>query len=396
MSSSNGLIEAVMSWAGYRRLVYVLVPIAGFFVVLDWYSNGLNFACWNWMFYTGAATFAVTVALAIEEARKLGQTIEALRTNNTLVLSADEISQLKKQMETRARVWRGWCAIAIFLLVFGSWCWVVVIQLGDAGINMNAWQQLRSNFDPTVLALSIALILCIIAVMGVCGFYAGAFFGASAGHGAFASILSSDQTRLRIRPDHFDGAVGLKPIGDLYLFQALLTGIPLIWFVVWWVLIPAYQSTVCASVDYSAWRGPIVLMWLVTLCFTYLGFIRPILQLRKRVFSERTRLRSEVVPDVRQRIRELQKRLASEAVSAPEADRINSEIDRMASYIWSIDRMSSWPMDAATRRKYFSVHALVAVAPPFVETAMKIDAIRAGFQATGSWQWLQSFPGIIF
>ena len=64
------------------------------------------------------------------------------RTNNTLVLRTDELERIKTQMAERARVWRIWCALFIFVVVFGSWVWVLLVQFGQIGLSL---ESLRSD-----------------------------------------------------------------------------------------------------------------------------------------------------------------------------------------------------------------------------------------------------------
>jgi len=45
--------------------------------------------------------------------------------------------------------------------------------------------------------------------------------------GGLVAKLSKPETPLQIRLGHFDGANGLKPIGDFYLYQALLVMFPM-------------------------------------------------------------------------------------------------------------------------------------------------------------------------
>jgi hypothetical protein len=377
-----------MSWSGFRRLIYVLIPVTAFFVWADVVNSGASLQCWNWMYYTGVTTFAVAIALAIALPRQLDDTIEALRNNNTLVLTASELGEIKTRMAHEARPWRFWCAVLIFLVVFGGWIWASYTEVVRA--NLDLTQFLAQN-GTTALAIFLGLIGLIIFIMAVCGFYAGAFFGTAAAHGRFASVLAGENIRLRIRPDHFDGASGLKPIGDFYLYQAFLTAMPLLWFAVWWLIIPIYKPLGCVGPEYSGWREPFVIMWLVTLAFTYLGFIRPILKLRRRVLGEQKRLESDDVPRIEEVIRGLQQKILEGGLSEDERKAVDEKIDRHASYAWSVRQMSAWPMDARTQRRYFSVQAIVSVVPPAIEGLTKIGAIAVSLPDDGSWKWLKAF-----
>jgi len=396
MENSLGLIDTTMSWKGFRRLLYVLIPISALFAFGDITRWGWSLQCWDWMYYTGALTFGVAIALSIGAAQKLNTTIETLRTNNTLVLTGDEFTQIKDRMRRSARPWRIWCGVFIFALVFGTWVWALAWELDIARLGWSAIDQYRAQFGATNFNIQLGLYFIIMLVMGACGFYAGAFFGAAAGHGTFAAVLAGDDVRLRIRPDHFDGAAGLKPIGDLYLYQAFLTGFPLLWFAAWWLIIPIYDPPGCKLPNLEAWRGPMVVQWLVTLAFTYFGFIRPIFKLRARVLREQKQLQTNKAPGIKKEISRLQHQLIVAGDDQVLRDKINSKIDRLARYLWVIEQMSSWPMDAKTKRRYFSLNALVAVVPPAIQMMTKIGAVSIALPDSASLKWIKTILGVIF
>ena len=275
MTDTDETLSTVMGWKGYWRLGFVLALVTGYFIYLDVRFWGANLACWDWMFYTGAATFMIAIAIAIGAVGKLEKAIEKLRTNNTLILTEGELGDLAGRMHAIGNRWRWYSGFGVFFLVMFSWLWAYwkAIEASPGG-----WDGFVEQFKAGGAAMNtyLATVAIVIVVMAACGFFAGTFLGAAAGHGAFAGVLAQSDVKLRIRADHFDGAVGLKPIGDLYLFQAFLTAIPLAWFSVWWLLIPYYPELFCPHVDASNWAWPLVAMWLVTLIFTFKGFIKPI------------------------------------------------------------------------------------------------------------------------
>ncbi len=385
-----------MSWRGFRRLLYVLFVVTAFFVWVDITNSGASVQCWNWMYYTGVATFSAAIALAIGLPQRLDDTVEALRDNNTLVLTSEELGEIKARMAREARPWRLWCAVLIFLVVFGGWIWASYTEIVRANLDWSQIEQFRQQLGTTAMVIALSVVALIIFIMAVCGFYAGAFFGTAAAHGRFASVLADESIHIRIRPDHFDGASGLKPVGDLYLYQAFLTALPLLWFAGWWLVIPVYKPIGCVGPDYSGWREPFVVQWLVTLTFTYLAFVRPILKLRRRVLAEQTHIENVELPRIKDEILRLQQQVLKGDLSEDQRKSVNETIDRHASYAWSVRHMSSWPMDARTQRRYFSIQALVSVVPPALDVFAKIGAIAVDLPDDGSWNWLKALVIIIF
>ncbi len=393
MFDTDKTLNAVMSWKGYRRLVFVLALVTSYFIYNDVRRSGWHLACWDWMFYSGALTFMVTVALAVSASDKLDKAIEQLRTNNTLILSATQYSDILGQMAAVGRRWRWYSGFGVFLLVLSSWLFAFWKGIDNSPGGWGGFMAALHNAPTPAVLKYLSTLALVFLVIALCGFFAGTFLGATAGHGAFAGVLADENIELRIRPDHFDGAVGLKPIGDLYLFQALLTAIPLAWFAGWWLLIPHYPDLVCSHSSLSSWLWPLVAMWAVTLIFTFRGFVQPMLLLRKRVLKEQAFFKSQEVPAIKDRIENLQQLVLEKNISADKRALLNAEIDREANYLWSIDRMSAWPMDATTRRRYFSVNALVTVVPPAIDMLSRFgdkDSAQAGIwsimrRAAGMW-----------
>lgn len=131
-----------------------------------------------------------------------------------------------------------------------------VIDLDEAGIRDLVT---RMNQDATLWARGVALIgavaLCVAFVMSlledyrlekalllipeVIGAYlAGCYLGRMACYGRLGHVLRERGIGLCLRPDHVDGAAGLKPVGDFYFRQAMIAAIPVAFLGTWVLLIP--------------------------------------------------------------------------------------------------------------------------------------------------------------
>jgi len=217
------------------------------------------------------------------------------------------------------------------------------------------------------------------------GLVAGAFFGRLATYGAMATVLADRSTRLNVRPGHFDGANGLKPVGDFYLYQALLTAIPLIWLAGWALIVPWYYAAPCfGEFDPSyTWRlrWQFYGQWLVVAAFTYLGFIRPVLALRRRLIETRADLRTNRIPQIETEIARLKATLPG--TLEPEQHRlIEATIDALAREHWAIRNMRCWPMDKGTFQKYAPVEIVANVAPVLVGPLMSFGDMQAATQSS--------------
>ena len=374
-------------WVGFGIIGLAVLAIGVHLLFIDITTNGANPECWDWMYYSGAIAFLVAVALAINTRDELAKAISQLRINHTLNISTSELAQLNGQVERSAVRWRIAAGLFVAALVLATWVWALALEFASVGVNLTGFAA-----DPWW----VAFMVFVLAVMTLCGYFAGAYFGTAAGRGSLATLLAQESVALRIQPDHYDGAAGLKPVGDLYLYQAFLTAIPLAYFSIWWLIIPHYEQLVCASVDPSSWAVPMAAQWFVTLGFTYLAFIRPMMKLRRRLRQEQLRLQKLVVPELSGRILSLQEELASSDITQQQREDLMQDIDQAGRQIWSIQQMSAWPMNAKTRRRYFSLTTLTTVIPPALEASTSLGLHSGVGSGVGNLGWLKSIAATLF
>lgn len=377
----------VTGWVGFGIISLAVLAIGVYGLFIDITTKGANPECWDWMYYSGATAFLVTVALAINTRDELAKAIAQLRINHTLKISTSELEQLNGQLELSVGRWRIAAGLFVGALVLATWIWALAVDFPRHGVDL-AYFVANPGWA--------GFVVFVVAVMTFCGYLAGSYFGTAAGRGSLATLLAQDSVTLRIQPDHYDGAVGLKPIGDLYLYQAFLTAIPLVYFSIWWLIIPQYKQLVCASVDPSSWAVPMAAQWFVTLGFTYLAFVRPVMKLRRRLRQEQLRLQKLVVPELSSRILTLQEEFASSDINQHRREELVQEIDRAGRRVWSIQQMSAWPMDTKTRRRYFSLTTLTTVIPPVLDASTSLGFLSGGGFGNGNFGWLKSIAGTIF
>jgi hypothetical protein len=202
-----------------------------------------------------------------------------------------------------------------------------------------------------------------------------------------ATVLADRQTRLNVRPGHFDGANGLKPVGDFYLYQALLTAIPLVWLAGWALVLPWYFGAPCSGVvdpDYI-WRvrWQFYGQWLVVATFTYFGFVRPVFALRHRLIVTRNELWKTRAPQVEAEIVRLKAALPGIS-DDDEKGAIETKIHDLAREHWAIRNMNCWPMDRSTFHKYAPVEIVSNVAPVLVGPFLSFTDGAASGQDAGS------------
>jgi hypothetical protein len=141
---------------------------------------------------------------------------------------------------------------------------------------------------------------------------------------------------------------------------------PIVWLAAWWLIIPYYDMSTCGvgiTNPYLTWRGPLVVLWITSVVFLYLAFVRPVLQLKGRIKSERDELERVRLPEIRAEIDAIRANLAASPYGAADRAAQEERLSALAREHWDIQTMPTWPMDRTTMKQYFSVNAAGTVAP---------------------------------
>ena len=353
---------------------------------------GHTLGCWNWTRIFGLSAFVFSFGLGISAEQRFDDAIQQLREFNTLALTDHELVELKQKMDVEGGAIQFWSGLLIFSIILVTYAAI------HANAVMLTWTQWRDGLEITdqrgFVELSIQTLVAVLAAA-----WSGLFFGRFAHYGALARYLSSAKIDLRIRPDHFDDASGLKPIGDFYLYQALVFSSPAVFLGLWWsIVIPVLQDQSCANIkNLDSWRTAMFFHWIVVMTYFYFGFINPILMLRRRMVHARKWLTQTVAPSVRSQISSLQERLRVGQDDEHERLRMTSHVDKLSEYLWDIRRMSVWPMDAQTRNRFFSLNAFASIAPPLAKLATSTGVILASLPTdSGPVQLFQAVLGSLF
>ena len=350
--------RAATGTTGIRVLLGVLLTAVALKLAAEIFFFGTRVRCWDTMLLSGTSVFAVAVALALSLPRRFEHALTELRVHGALPLTAAETVEIKDDLERSGTRMVARAAVIVGVLVLGGFLYVLVPQL------LAVWQdpaQPRGVVYAVVGFFGFLTLVC-----AVCGFVGGAFLGRVASYGLLARRLSRPGSRLTLLPGHYDGANGLAPLGSLYLYQAFLVMFPILWLAAWWLIIPYYNTSACgAGIDnpYLSWRVPLLVLWITSVVFLYLAFVRPVLQLKRRITAERDHLARVRLPEIRAEIDVIRANLASSPYSTDDHAALQARLDTLAREHWDIQHMPTWPMDRATMRQYFSVNAAGTVAP---------------------------------
>jgi hypothetical protein len=350
------IIDVLMSRAAFIAVAAVGSAILAYEIFVSLRVHAGNVACLNWQNITVTLAIIGGLYLAGQIDDRLRKALEELWLQGTLNYTTNPIHGLQQRILERHRrreMLSALLFLAMMLVVYAPFYRLIAGALLDAGAGPEAKRE-------TVLLLVLPIILGLVVSVIV-----GAFFGRLATYGLAASVLADPGTRLTIRPTHFDGANGFRPLGDFYLYQAVLTAVPLLWLAAWAYFYPpyaAYQQAVCGipAIPWFTWQA--YAQWLVVACFAYVGFVRPVLALRRRLSAARAELIAERLPALEFQIAGLRQRL-EEPFSEGARSSFEARMQELAREHWAIRNMRVWPMDAGTLRKYAPVEIATKVLP---------------------------------
>ena len=180
-------------------------------------AKRLHFFDWDMLFISGLGCFVLGLWLFMQVPDKVDEAIQRLVRRGVLHLTGEEmdalISAVRAQEPRSAYI--GGCLVAFAMLL--------------AFLAANPWP-----YPPD------QRLLTLFEVVG--GFVAGRCLGRMVWYGLLGCLLRRRQVAIHVQPGHPDGAAGLKPIGDLYFFQAMVVAIPALFLALWWLIIPFWPT----------------------------------------------------------------------------------------------------------------------------------------------------------
>ncbi len=304
-----------------RILAALMILTSGFVSINQYRAHGLDLARWDMLLVTGLVACVLGLLMIERIPHRFRLAFDRSVEHGVLDLTNAEAESLYASLRNTMARWSGVLASlsAVAMLI----AFIVAFFRGYAA-------------SPGHLMLT---------VLEVAGASIGGFYlGRLAAYGQFGSVLRRRRVALKLVPDHADGAGGLKPIGDFYLFQALVAAIPSLFVGLWALLIsvsPLYSDR------YGPWQAPYLGLLVVTLIFVFLALIVPMWSLHKLMEKEKEKLEDQALKEG------LQKRYRA------------------------IERIPTWPLDL----KLFGTVALNLI--PLVAGLVTIGSVLSSAESPG-------------
>jgi hypothetical protein len=346
-------VVRVLRRYGYPVGATVLAVLA-VAVQLGWW--GLAFAHWDWLLLTGVAVLLLTLPAAWRLPSRVDTAVDrlvnrgALRPEDGGALRPDDAGAALRPdvagAALRARLHR---RAGRFARIGGVGAPLVLFLLWPAG----------------VLTVDVLLVLEMLAAVPV-----GRFIGRTVAYGMLGRELRGTRAAARVvlEPGHPDGAAGLRPLGELYFFQAKLLACIGGFVGIWWLVFPFLEGR------YARWREPYLQLFGVVVACELLAFLIPLWWVHQAMADERRELLRAADKELTPTIVTLHR----EILDAPDPEQLAFRRDRLAALqgrYSAVDAMPTWPVDVRIRRRFALNNA-----------ALLIPVVTNVIGASGPWQ----------
>ncbi|UCH60155.1 MAG: hypothetical protein JSV61_01410 [Anaerolineales bacterium] len=337
-------LHTVKSWitrleaAFQQRFALFLALMVVGLILNEYFLFGFDFTRWDPLLISGELTFIIALRLAFTIPAKVNETIDRLIHRGTLQSSPEQLTTFNTNLKTRSERWADWTGILLGLLTLAAF-------LLGFGIQEALVRQPFFTFP---------------AMLGA--YFVGRLLGRTVLYGRLGSLLRVEKISILVQPGHLDGVAGLKPIGDLYFYQAMLVAIPALFLAAWWIIIPLIGR-------YTNWRDPYLVLMVAALFFEILAFFLPMWTFHKEMQAQKKQLLQEA-DTISQRAAAIQAEII-QAESEAARKTLKDEYELIIERYWSIERMPTWPVDVRIRRQ-FAINNL-ALFLPLISQVFKLS-----------------------
>lgn len=158
--------------------------------------------------------------------------------------------------------------------------------------------------------------------------------------------LAAHKISFRTKPGHIDGAAGLKPLGDYYLYQALLLAIPAA-FLLSWSLIFLNDAW---DRYYGGWRESYLWLLALAIAIELAAFVAPLWRVHEEMRTQKRhaieRADRDLGPGIAAARETLEQDLDNDRRTA-----VRDQLEQLTSSYRDIEAMPTWPLDRKLRRQ---------------------------------------------
>ena len=336
----------------YQRYFLIIFAVG---MVLLWLNEVFVHSLlghWDWLFISGVVIAFLGLRLGILLPAQMGRMLERLRVSGSLVLtngveqvlSEEQLKTFRGSFEARSARWARNGGIGGIVVILLSILAISYYRKDLSNIIGNFGDIITNPLD-TIFFVGFVIFLAAL----ICGGHGiGYYLGYAASNGGLGHLLKQHALVVKVQPGHPDKAAGLRPVGNLYFWQAMLLAIPALFLVGWWVLIgvvPYFTKL------YAQWRAPYLIMFALVVITEVLAFVGPLWSFHQEMQVQKTKLLLEEADTLGQSIVSIEKELA-EGPPSEKANVLKDQPAAMRQRYEAIQQMPTWPVDTNTLWKF--------------------------------------------
>jgi hypothetical protein len=277
---------------------------------------------------SGWVVLLVGLELAGRAPVRLDQAVRRLESRKVLG-PPERVEDLMRDLERTGHAWAvasGWCVAGV-LLVTSPAALLAVSRSAAAGL----------------VASDLALLI-------VAGGVAGSWLGRMVGYGRlFRKALRRPDLNLRVILGHPDGAGGLEPIGDFYLYQSLTSSLPAIFLGAWMLLISlGGASRLLTSyrpyLDQYLWLLPLAMLFEILVFVVPMNSVHQVMKSwKEHTFLARADGLSPVIAAAQDSL---------DSSDSEESAATRQLLTQLTERYQELQKAPTWPIDSSIRRRF--------------------------------------------
>jgi hypothetical protein len=277
---------------------------------------------------SGWVVLLVGLELAGRAPVRLDQAVRRLESRKVLG-PPERVEDLMRSLERTGHVWAvasGWCVAGV-LLVTSPAALLAVSRSAAAGL----------------VASDLALLI-------VAGGVAGSWLGRMVGYGRlFRKALRRPDLNLRVILGHPDGAGGLEPIGDFYLYQSLTASLPAIFLGAWMLLISLGGASRLLSsyrpyLDQYLWLLPLAMLFEILVFAVPMNSVHQVMKSwKEHTFLARADSLSPAIA------------AAQDSLDSSDSEELAATrqlLTQLTERYQELQKAPTWPIDSSIRRRF--------------------------------------------
>lgn len=305
----------------------------------------------KWATISAWILLLVGISIAQQLDGRFEQMLRRLSNRQAISLSPAKFEEFLDRLGDRARLAAVIGGLLLPAILLAAYAWV------DSG---RAWGSMAPSER--------AWLLGEITLESISALIAGRYVGRGVFYGLLGKQMTHDGVRLNMIFGHSDHAAGLRPIGDFYFFQAMVTALPVVFFAFWVLMMPVW-SALWPDTDPTfglRWKNIYLGFFFIAMSVEMVAFALPLWFFHQEMVRQKLRLmpRADELSAELSLLQRDRTKQRSMRADTPEPAQLVEQIEL-------IESLPTWPLAPDVRNR-FAWGNLAFLAPPAAKMSQTV------------------------